>query len=237
MWAAQASAFGLETHLAALAQLIDQMAPTVAVLDGITSLTHAASAAEVNATVARKIDLLKTRGITTAMTALGQDTETDRLMMAARRWGDPLPGGDGGPGEPAIAAGGGTAADFDRNWSLPAAQISGGTEPMTDDADTDRWALRLYVNGGSPYFLQAIESVRRICDGQLGGRVDLEVIDVRQQPTLVIRDQVVVAPTLIKRLPPPLRRIAGDLSDPARLRLGLGLGAVATDDGQPDPDG
>ena len=108
---------------------------------------------------------------------------------------------------------------------------------MTDAAAGDEWALTLYVNGASAKSIKAIETVRRICDEELGGRVDLEIIDVQQQPALVLRDQIVAAPTLIKRFPRPLRRIiGGDLSDSARLRLGLDLGPFADSDGRPHPD-
>jgi circadian clock protein KaiB len=102
---------------------------------------------------------------------------------------------------------------------------------MTDTAPADRWVLTLYVNGGSTYSIQAIEAVRRLCDEELDGHVDLEVIDVLQQPALVVSDQVIAVPTLVKRLPGPLRRIVGDLSDSARLRLGLDLAAVEASDG------
>ncbi len=105
---------------------------------------------------------------------------------------------------------------------------------MTDTAAA-RWTLTLYVNGGSPNSIRAIEGVRRLCDEDLGGQADLEVIDVREQPALVLRDQIVAAPTLVKRLPGPLRRIVGDLSDPARLLLGLDLGPLAAADGQSEP--
>jgi circadian clock protein KaiB len=94
---------------------------------------------------------------------------------------------------------------------------------MTGTAAADRWALTLYVNGASPNSIQAIETVRRLCDEELGHNVDLEVIDVRQQADLAVRDQIVAVPTLIKRLPGPVRHIVGDLSDTARLRLGLDL--------------
>ena len=106
---------------------------------------------------------------------------------------------------------------------------------MTGEAADDGWTLTLYVNGASPRSIDAIEAVRRVCDEELGGRVDLEVIDVQQAPALVVRDQIIAAPTLIRRLPAPLRRIVGDLSDPARLRLGLDLGSAAVS--RPDPDG
>ena len=86
-----------------------------------------------------------------------------------------------------------------------------------------RWALTLYVNGASPSSIHAIEIVRRVCDEQLSGHVDLEVIDVHQQSALAVRDEIVAAPTLIKRSPGPLRRIVGDLSDPSWVRLGLDI--------------
>ena len=100
------------------------------------------------------------------------------------------------------------------------------------DTATGHWTLTLYVNGGSPNSIRAIEWVRRLCDEELSGQADLEIIDVHEQPTLVLRDQILAAPTLVKRLPGPLRRIVGDLSDPAWLRLGLDLGPLAAADGQ-----
>ena len=106
---------------------------------------------------------------------------------------------------------------------------------MTDTA-ADHWTLTLYVNGGSSNSIRAIEGVRRLCDEELSGQVDLEVIDVREQPALVLRDQILAAPTLVRRLPSPLRRIVGDLSDPARLRRGLDLGPIAASDGHPTRD-
>jgi circadian clock protein KaiB len=106
---------------------------------------------------------------------------------------------------------------------------------VTGNAAADRWALTLYVNGASTSSIHAIETVRRVCDEKLGGHVDLEVIDVRQQPALVARDQIVAVPTLVRRLPVPVRRIVGDLSDSAWMSLGLDLGSVEVSDGHPDP--
>ena len=94
---------------------------------------------------------------------------------------------------------------------------------MISAAAGDSWALTLYVDGASPRSIAAIEAVRRVCDEELDFQVDLEVIDVHKEPALAVRDQVIVVPTLIKRLPGPPRRIVGELSDPARLRLGLDL--------------
>ena len=103
---------------------------------------------------------------------------------------------------------------------------------MTDSKADDRWALTLYVDGASTNSIHAIETVRRVCDQELGGHgvhgvhVDLEVIDVRQQSARAARDQVVAVPTLIKRFPGPPRRIVGDLSDSSWLRLALNTGSA-----------
>lgn len=94
---------------------------------------------------------------------------------------------------------------------------------MPDDEST--WRLRLYVNGASPLSMAAIENIRSICDSDLAGKVDLVVIDVRAEPALVVADEVYAAPTLVKQLPEPLRRLVGDLSDAVRVRAGLDLSA------------
>jgi circadian clock protein KaiB len=98
---------------------------------------------------------------------------------------------------------------------------------MTGSTADDRWALVLYVDGASTNSIHAIETVRRVCDQELGGHVDLEVIDVRRQSARAASDQVVAVPTLIKRFPGPPRRIVGDLSDSSWLRLALDTGSAA----------
>ena len=105
---------------------------------------------------------------------------------------------------------------------------------MTGPAGTATWVLRLYVNGASPQSVAAIENIRRICDEELAGEVTLDVVDVRTQPALVIEDRVIAAPTLIKRLPEPLRRLVGDLSDADRVRRGLDIGPRSSDGGTSD---
>jgi circadian clock protein KaiB len=91
------------------------------------------------------------------------------------------------------------------------------------DPAADRYVLRLYVTGMTPRSVRAIANLRAICDEYLEGRYDLEVIDIYQQPALTKGEQIVAAPTLIKKLPLPMRRIIGDMSDRERVLLGLDL--------------
>jgi len=88
---------------------------------------------------------------------------------------------------------------------------------------SERYVLRLYVAGMTPRAGRAIENVRAVCDEHLDGRFDLEVVDIYQQPALAKGEQIIAAPTLIKTLPLPLRRIIGDMSDRDRLLVGLDL--------------
>lgn len=94
--------------------------------------------------------------------------------------------------------------------------------------DAARWSLTLYVSGASPQSAAAVEAVRKICAEELPGRCDLDVVDVHDAPARVIADEVLAVPTLVKRLPTPLRRLVGDLGDVERLRSGLDLGPVMT---------
>jgi circadian clock protein KaiB len=88
---------------------------------------------------------------------------------------------------------------------------------------TERYVLRLYVTGMTARATRAIENVREICDEHLKGRYDLEVVDVYQHPVLAKDEQIIAAPTLVKKLPLPLRRIIGDMSQRDRVLLGLDL--------------
>ncbi len=106
---------------------------------------------------------------------------------------------------------------------------------MTDDADahgfddyleslsTAHYVLRLSVTGMTPRSTQALASIRSLCDEHLAGRYDLEVIDIYQHPQRAVDDQVIAAPTLVKQLPAPLRRMIGDLTDTDRVMVGLDL--------------
>ncbi len=84
--------------------------------------------------------------------------------------------------------------------------------------------LRLYVSGSTSKSALAVENIKRICEQHLKNRYDLEVIDIYQQPKLAREEQIVALPTLIKRSPPPLRRLIGDFSDLKKVLLGLDLG-------------
>jgi circadian clock protein KaiB len=104
---------------------------------------------------------------------------------------------------------------------------------MTDPAPAGRWSLALYVDGASTSSIHAIETVRRVCDEKLGGRVDLEIIDVHQQPDLVASDQIVAVPTLVRRLPGPPRQIVGELGDAAWLSIGLDVSPAEAGEARP----
>lgn len=94
---------------------------------------------------------------------------------------------------------------------------------MTAEASGPRWALTLYVSGASPRSTEAIVTVRRICDEELAGQVDLTVLNAADHPALVKRDHILALPTLVKHSPEPLRHLVGNLTDVARVRVGLDL--------------
>jgi circadian clock protein KaiB len=98
-------------------------------------------------------------------------------------------------------------------------------------ANAGYYKLRLFITGSTPRSARAIENMRRICEENLQGRYDLEVIDVYQDPEATKELQVVATPTLVKILPEPLRRIIGDLSDTERVFAGLDLVPLPKDNG------
>lgn len=88
----------------------------------------------------------------------------------------------------------------------------------------ETYVLRLFVSGSTLKSALAIENIKRICERHLKNRYELEVIDIYQQPDLAREEQIVAVPTLIKRTPPPLRRLIGDLSNLKKVLFGLDLG-------------
>lgn len=86
-----------------------------------------------------------------------------------------------------------------------------------------KYVLRLFVAGINPRSIKAIENLREVCEENLKGKYELEIIDIYQQPIFAKEGKIVAAPTLIKELPPPIRRFVGDLSDKKKLLIGLDL--------------
>lgn len=90
-------------------------------------------------------------------------------------------------------------------------------------SDNQKFLLKLYITGHTPRSERAIHNLRRICEVELRGQYDMKVIDILEQPQLAEDEKILATPTLIKALPPPLRRIIGDLSDTERVLVGLDL--------------
>lgn len=91
------------------------------------------------------------------------------------------------------------------------------------EAEGETWRLRLYVAGQSPKSLRAFANLKQLCEEHLAGRYEIEVIDLIDQPALARSDNILAIPTLVRRLPPPLRKIIGDLSDTERVLVALRL--------------
>ncbi len=85
------------------------------------------------------------------------------------------------------------------------------------------YVLRLYVAGMTPKSKEAILNIKKICDGHLEGRYELDVIDITRNPVLAAGEQIVATPTLIRKLPAPLRRFIGDMTQVERILLGIDL--------------
>jgi circadian clock protein KaiB len=91
------------------------------------------------------------------------------------------------------------------------------------ETSADQYCLRLFITGTTPKCARAIENIRAICEDNLPGRYNLEVIDIYQHPEKAKPEQIVVTPTLVKSLPLPFRRMIGDLSDSERVLIGLDI--------------
>jgi circadian clock protein KaiB len=102
----------------------------------------------------------------------------------------------------------------------------------SDDAECERpanwWYLRLYVAGPSPKSMRAFANLKVLCEEHLAGQYEIEVIDLIENPALAGGDDILAVPTLVRRLPPPLRKVIGDLSDPERVLVGLRFAPEST---------
>ena len=98
-----------------------------------------------------------------------------------------------------------------------------GHSPQKDNNDAGRWNLRLYVAGQTPRSLTAFKNLKDICEEYLKGKYHIEVVDLLENPTLARGDQILAVPTLVRKLPQPIRKIIGDLSNTERVLVGLDI--------------
>ena len=96
-------------------------------------------------------------------------------------------------------------------------------EQEEEGLDTRYWDLRLYVAGQTPKSIAAFSNLKRICSEHLEGKCRIEVVDLLENPQLAEGDQILAVPTLVRRLPTPLRKVIGDLSNTERVLVGLDL--------------
>ncbi len=97
------------------------------------------------------------------------------------------------------------------------------TEDTQSDEENSVWSLRLYVAGQTPESLEAFANLKKICDEHLKGRCSMDVIDLKDNPHLAREDGIIAIPTLIKKLPPPIKKIVGTLTDTERVLVGLNI--------------
>ena len=106
----------------------------------------------------------------------------------------------------------------------PMAKKPMAKNPMASERlSKERWELRLYVAGETPRCVEAFAHLKRLCEELLHGRYSIEVIDLLKNPTLAAGDQIIAIPTLVRKLPTPMKRIIGDLSNRERVLVGLNL--------------
>ena len=98
-----------------------------------------------------------------------------------------------------------------------------GSVAQTENDDSGNWNLRLYVAGQTPRSLSAFKNLKEICEEYLKGKYHIEVVDLMENPTLARGDQILAIPTLVRKLPQPIRKIIGDLSNTERVLVGLDI--------------
>ncbi len=103
----------------------------------------------------------------------------------------------------------------------------GDRTPRPPAGEPDFWELRLYVAGQTPNSVRAFANLRKLCDTHLAGKYRLEVVDLIKNPQLARGDQILAIPTLVRKLPVPVRKIIGDLSNTERILVGLDLRRVS----------
>jgi circadian clock protein KaiB len=102
-------------------------------------------------------------------------------------------------------------------------RVKNGSSPPAEGGDANHWNLRLYVAGQTPRSLTAFKNLKEICEEYLKDKYHIEVIDLLENPTLARGDQILAIPTLVRKLPQPIRKIIGDLSNTERVLVGLDI--------------
>ena len=100
---------------------------------------------------------------------------------------------------------------------------SAKTEATPLSPSPETWNLRLYIAGMTPRAVAALENLKKMCEEHLAGRYEIEVIDLLVNPKLAVGDQIIAVPTLVRKLPPPMKKIIGDLANKERVLVGLDL--------------
>lgn len=117
-----------------------------------------------------------------------------------------------------------------RGGDKPTVSDTAGFEKILGDISAvEHYELRLYVTGTTERSTRAVRNIRTLCEEYLAGRYELEVVDVYQQPGKAIDEQIIAAPTLVKSLPKPLKRLIGDLSNRDKVIVGLNLRSASAD--------
>ena len=101
---------------------------------------------------------------------------------------------------------------------------------LSNEVDQGFWNLRLYVAGQTHKSIVAFDNLKRICETHLAGKYNIEVIDLLEKPQLAAGDQIIALPTLVRKLPEPIRKIIGDLSNTEKVLVGLDLRSVTPKD-------
>ena len=101
--------------------------------------------------------------------------------------------------------------------------MKGTLMTKTKEPPTERWQLRLYVAGQTPKSIAALANLKRLCETHLAGHYEIDVIDLLKNPKLAAGDQILAIPTLVRKLPAPVKKIIGDLSNEHRVLVGLDL--------------
>jgi len=99
----------------------------------------------------------------------------------------------------------------------------GEKQPAGPDASEEVWILRLYVAGQTPKSITAFNNLKKICEDHLAGKYRIEIVDLIKNPKLARGDQIIAIPTLVRQLPPPVKKIIGDLANTERVLVGLDL--------------